>query len=420
MSRTKNSANPKRIKTSTPTLVEGLIWQEFLKTDQQRRFLPCPHCGKFVVLIWSKSYTVLKSTGCEADVVWDKEAKRKDGTWDLDRVEKSARHVCPHCGGHILDAHKTAMDRAGEWRPTAKAVSGYRGRHLPSLYACSVQTNCGKLAVKFLQQKQSLSGLQDFINSDLAEPYESQDTVGNRVEIITEKLLDELTGCSKLMTVDVQKDGFWYVCKAWGGGEAHTFDAGHLDSWEDVEEKQKQHGIANEGVLIDSGDQTKGTGDSVYVQCASHCDIMPRQDALPYCLGWTPAKGMPGRKRWRDRKSGVMLPYRIESRDPYDGTSRAGMVEIGLFEFAGDYFKDIMDAMRRGKGQVKWSVEKAVATEEYWRHLDGEYRGVKFNKFTRRSEEGWVMRGRYWPNHLLDCENMQTAYATKLGLLKVD
>jgi phage terminase large subunit GpA-like protein len=69
-----------------------------------------------VVLAWSKEYTVLPKTGAEAYVVWDKEAKRGDGSWDLDRVERSARFRCPHCAGDILDAHKTWMNRNGIWK----------------------------------------------------------------------------------------------------------------------------------------------------------------------------------------------------------------------------------------------------------------------------------------------------------------
>lgn len=435
--RTKNTANPKRIKTTTPTLTDGLGWREFLKTDQRRRFVPCPHCGRDhpssrqMVLIWNKDFTVFKPTGMEAQVRWDKEARRADGSWDLDRVSRSARFECPHCGGHILDAHKTVMDRQGVWTPTATAAAGYRGWHLPSLYASAKETNVGRLAVKFLQAKQSLEGLQGFINGDLAEPYASQDVSSRRVEIVTQKATDALTGRVTLMFVDVQKLGFWYVIKIFGGGEAHTIDAGWLDSWERVEEKQAQHKIPNEAVTVDSGDNTKGTGASVYVQCAEHSIALRQRDALPTMVGWTPSKGMPGHHRWRCRDAGVMLPYRSVELDPYDGTSRAGLVTIGLFEFAADYFKDCLQRMRQGKGPCVWSVEPSFAPfalkdqeplelSEFWRHMDGEYKKPEFNRRTGRTTERWVGRGRDWPNHLLDCENGLLARATALGLMKTE
>jgi phage terminase large subunit GpA-like protein len=52
--RTKDQSNPKRFKSSTPTLVEGLIWQEYLKGDQRRYFVPCPKCKKEVLFAWSR------------------------------------------------------------------------------------------------------------------------------------------------------------------------------------------------------------------------------------------------------------------------------------------------------------------------------------------------------------------------------
>lgn len=432
--RTKNCANPKRIKTTTPTLIDGLGWREFGKTDQRRRFVPCPHCSRFVVLIWSKAFTVLKATGSEAEVKWDSEAKRKDGSWDLDRVERSARFVCPHCGGHILDAHKTKMDRAGEWRPTALAARGYRGWHLPSLYASAKETNVGRLSIKFLQAKESMEGLRGFINGDLAEPYESQDTQGRRVEIISEAFASQIDGQCKIMFVDVQKDGFWFVVQIYGttqvaleSGEkierhsCHNQDAGHLDTWEDVRQKQLDHNIPDACVVVDSGDKTKGTGDSVYIQCARFCQICPprAKGSKPTLIGWTPSKGMPGHKRWRNA-DGVYVPYYIRAIDPYDGTSKAGVVEIGLFEFSGDYFKDVLDAMRKKRGSTVWSVEKAVATDEWWRHLDAEHKATFFSRKTRRADVMWIKKGRHWPNHLLDCVVGATAYAAYGGRLKTN
>lgn len=432
--RTKNTANPKRIKTTTPTLTDGLGWREFLKTDQRRRFLPCPHCQKFVVLIWSKHFTVFANTPEDAQVRWDPEAKRKDGTWDLDRVERSARFECPHCGGHIQDAHKTKMDRAGEWRPTATAARGYRGWHLPSLYASAKETNVGRLSVKFLQSKQSLEGLQGFINGDLAEPYESQETQGRRVEIVSEAFASQISGQCKIMFVDVQNDGFWFVVQIYGTAEVsqedgskqmrtscHNQDAGHLDTWDDVRAKQLEHSIPDACVVVDSGDKTKGTGDSVYVQCARFSTICPprAKGSKPTLIGWTPSKGMPGHKRWRNSE-GVYVPYYIRAIDPYDGTSRAGAVEIGLFEFSGDFFKDILDSMRKKRGSTVWSVEKAIATEEWWKHLDAEHKAKFFSRKTRRAEEMWIKKSRHWPNHLLDCVVGATAYAAYGGKLKTN
>ena len=113
--RTDGVEGSKRFKASSPTLDTGLIWVEFQKTDQQRRFLPCPHCQKLVVLAWNKQFTCFKLRGDEAFVTWDESSRRPDKTWDYDLVSKSAHFVCPHCHGKITDAHKAEMDKRGQW-----------------------------------------------------------------------------------------------------------------------------------------------------------------------------------------------------------------------------------------------------------------------------------------------------------------
>jgi len=50
--RTKGQVNPQRWKTSTPTVESGLIWQEYLKGNQSRYFVPCPVCSADVLLLW--------------------------------------------------------------------------------------------------------------------------------------------------------------------------------------------------------------------------------------------------------------------------------------------------------------------------------------------------------------------------------
>jgi hypothetical protein len=419
--RTKGQVNPQRRKGSTPTLTEGLIWQEAIKGDMRRRFQPCWHCGRQnssrrVVFAWSAEYTVLKKTGSEAYVIWDKEARRTDGSWDLDRVERSARFRCPHCGGDILDAHKTWMNREGVWQPTQRAHSGFRSRHLPSLYACSPETTVGKLAVKFLQAKNSLLGLRGFINGDLAEPYESQDRASQRVEIVTEKT--EITEPTKILTADyhANRPYLHYVARAWGANnDSECFDAGELDTWEELRAKQLEHGILDECVVIDSGYNAS----DVYAACARFGQFMPRRDKLPLHMGWLPAKGMPGRKKWPDPDTRLEVPWYLRASDPFLGTSQAGQVEMSLLEFSGDFFKDILDAMRQGKGGVKWRVLSKAATEEYWRHLDSEHRMRERNPKTGFYRDVWLPISRHRPNHKKDCEVMQVVAAAFYNKFKL-
>jgi phage terminase large subunit GpA-like protein len=423
--RVKNCPTPKRIKTSSPALSDGQIWEALMTTDLRRRYVPCPHCQKEILLVWSKAFTVFDLTGCEAFIRWDAEAERPNrkglDKWDLERVEKSAAFVCPFCGGRILDCHKTLMDRNGKWRPTREAAPGRAGWHLPSMYASSVEMSFGKLAVQFLTEKHSLEGCKNFINSVLAEPYNAQDTVGERIELVKAAIDVKDDKSLKLMTVDCQANApyFWYVVRTWTPEETQTIDAGSLDTWEDVRAKQVSHGIKDSCVAVDSGYGAMSDAE-VYRNCARFCQIQTRPLKCPLLLGWLPSKGMPGHKKWLNDQ-GVEQPWTLRDIDPFMGTANAGLGVALLLEFASDYMKDILDTMRKNKEVIKirWSVasDRGINMEVYWKHMDGEFKNPGYKSRTGTTWN-WEKRGSRWPNHLLDCEVMQIALANCLGLIE--
>lgn len=161
--RTKSYTNALRVMTSTPTLPDGEIWRAFLAGDQRYYFVPCPHCQEKQRLEFPQ-------------IKWDTEAKR-DGKWDMEGVRASAYYQCSFCHGKITDGHKTWMLRHGEWRATNPHASlGHRSYHLSSLYAPWRSCTFGALATKFLTDKETLNGLQDFTNSTMAMPWEQVET----------------------------------------------------------------------------------------------------------------------------------------------------------------------------------------------------------------------------------------------------
>jgi hypothetical protein len=428
--RTKNARFPKRWKTSTPTLVEGLIWQEFLKTDRRRRFAPCPLCSKRIVLVWSKEYTVFPITGEEAPVVWDREAKRKDGTWDFDRVARSARFQCPHCGGHIRDEMKERMDAAATWVPTNPlGARGMKGWHLPSLWSPSPECSVGRLAVKFLNRKNSLLGLQSFINGDLAEPYQAQDTLGERVEAVQQRV--EITAqWTKMLTVDCQAKApyFWHIVRAWDGANSVGVAGGPLDTWDDIEDVQTAHGIKPELVAIDSGWGARSDAD-VYKSCAAHsefevCTVARRGGLSQEVLvgfGWLPCKGFPGNKRWKEPETGQAIPWRLQAVDPFRGTAEGGKCSITLLEHSDDFFEDILHELRHGeRPDQTWKVSGELNSDaEYWRHMDGHVKRTTRLK-NGRVVAAWEARAKTWPDHLLDCERLQIVLAVFYKFFPID
>lgn len=401
--RTKSFANPQRWKSSTPTIVDGLIWQEFLKGDQRRYFVPCPHCSGMVVFAWSKEMTVFPITGKEAFIKWE-------GGRDYEAVKATAHAVCPHCQGRIEDEEKTKMVRKGKWIPTATAAKGYVSRHLPSLYASSPQTSFGSLAVKFLQAKSSLQGLQGFINGDLAEPWENQDSRSERVEIVIRdgdrKPLGD--GVKRILTVDNQQrvPHRWYVARDWTSeGHSRLVEAGHCDEWREIEEIQARLGIANHLVGLDSGDQESKEAiyeSDIYGACLAHGEVI-RRGNMPVGIhrGWMPMRGM--------RRSFQFIGTDKQPRPVGLGLASITRTDIKLhvLQFNGETTLDILAFLRQGPSSshgIRWELTEA-ANDEYFRHLDGKVKGAL------KDGKTWHQRSHRWPDHLLDCEKMQVALA---------
>jgi len=406
--RTKTFAAPKRFKTSTPTLADGLIWQEYLKGDQRRYYVPCPSCQKQVLFSWSPDYTVLPKLGCEAYIRWDEQARRTAHDWDLARVERSARAECPFCKAHILDSDKTWMLRHGEWRATAEAPSFFVSRHLSSLYAVGTQTSFGALAVQFLQAKRSMLGLQGFVNGVLAEPWEYQDSRSPRVEIVVrgedaEKPLAERT--LRALTVDCQgvSPYYWAVVREWSGaGDSRLLWQGHLDTWEEIRKLQLDQRAPDSAVLIDSGFQAA----DVYMNCLRYGQLV-RTSALPVWKGWIPAKGRERESVWRDKKTNTALPYLLGS-----APLSHRRFTLPLLEFNGDLLLDVLAKLRKpGKTPFRWELTECV-DDEYYRQLDAKVYRPGPEGRTGKLDWRWRKRSARWPDHLLDCEIMQLALAT--------
>jgi hypothetical protein len=169
--------------------------------------------------------------------------------------------------------------------------------------------------------------------------------------------------------------------------------------------------ITDSRVLVDSGFGARSDSD-VYKNCVRFSELEALANGRALAIGWLPAKGMPSRKRWKDPESGLLVPWYLSAVDPFSGTAAAGQVTLSLFEFSGDFFKDVLANLRAGRGGFKWTVPEAMATEDYWRQLDAEVKTAVFSRVTGRTTHQWLPRSKHWPNHLLDCETLQVAAAS--------
>jgi hypothetical protein len=405
--RLKAFSSSKEFLTSTPTLSEGRIWQRFLAGDQRRYWIPCPHCKGSIQLLWKH-------------VKWD-EIKTEDRQWDYPAVRASARYECQGCGGRITDAEKVAAVRHGEWRPeNTSALPGVRSYHLSSLYSPDRKCTWGHLAVKFLKATESFVGLQGFINGTLAEPWENQEGRANRVEIVSPADAEPLSESVTLLTADHQALApyFWVVAREWDAqGNSRLRACYTCDDWDTLRRIQLALDIEDRHVTVDS----RHNPEEVREACLRYGKVVHVTRGAHMHVGWTPWDGQKPQWRQIDESTNNASPYGLSNygvpltrRIPYT---------LHSFQFAGDFFLSLLARLRKGAercGGRRWELIEfpcgpevtgalRVDEETYRRHLDA--KRYEPRPLRRRVVWEWVKRSSRWPDHLLDCEITQIAWA---------
>jgi DNA-directed RNA polymerase subunit RPC12/RpoP len=394
--RTKSFPYPLRVKTSTPTTSHGEIWKEFKLGDQRYFFVPCPHCATKIRLMWEQ-------------VKWwtDSENESKtDGTWDDEKVRRNTHYICQECGGKILDSQKTVMLRGGEWRATAdRGLVGRRGYHLNSLYAPLKEAQWGLLAVKWLQSKGSISRRQAFINSTLAEPWDSEKAVDDDPINLRAYAPADLPGDRiPVMTVDVQENHFWVVVRDWGNPKAADGQETWLRFADRVETSEEVEKLANDYHL-----DPRRVG----------VDMAHRPNMVSALLEKNDWRGL-----WGSSKDGfihnlgrgfsVTKEYsKVQHRDPHLGTiqqSESNRKAMYVY-WSNDRIKDRLEVLRAGG---RWHV-MADVTKVYVHQLNSE---IKTTKVSATGKVSYFYKQVRKDNHLRDCEAMQIVMALAGGILE--
>ena len=349
--------------TSTPTFDDGAIWLEYMKGDQRRYFLPCQDCGEMQFLEWE-------------NVRWDESAKLEDGSWNMAKVADTTRYKCVKCGSlHDNSFKKTWLER-GEWRPTDfSADTTRRSYQLSALY--SPWRPWPELAVKFLQDRETPGGLQDFYNRELALPWKPSGA------LITTAMIRERVDASpkytigkapdgkligRVMSVDVQQTEMWWIVRELHeDGSSYLLDYGAAVGWDLIMSKFREHKCFKG--IVDSGFAAK-TPAGVY-------DFVARSGGL-FCA----AKG-------RTVSQGLKEPYKFQQ------IVSAGN-SLWMVQFDAEFWQARLyhDILRDGRG--KWFLPRDIA-KDYVGQLQGE---------ALIEKEGVSKWTRLGPNHLADCEKM--------------
>jgi phage terminase large subunit GpA-like protein len=372
----------KIILLSTPTSSTGHIHRNFMQGDRRYLFLPCPHCGYMQSLKWSQ-------------VKFNAEGS-------IDDAARAAFYECEGCKGRIMDGHKAEMLKRREWRSTAVSVDpSMISIHLSSLY--SPWVSFGSLVRKFLVAKSNPEQLQDFINSELGEPFDPidtriySDTIAEREGEYPDgadwaahpaykerfKDLARNADYATIIGVDVQKGYLRYVARTFmrDGGSAHVM-RGELSGFPALLK------IADSLIAEYIGIDMRYRGQEVLEFC---------YDNSP---GFTPVYGM-------TRKCSTVV-----SEDPDfdidEGKKRVGPTRrvLSRFAIADDQAKDILaNCVQQIHGAPLWLVGKGTAADRiYCNEMSAE----------ARINGKWV-NPRQAANHYWDCEKIALAMAIAFG-----
>lgn len=156
--RTATFPNRKIVINSSPsTRGSSQVDPEFLKGDQRRYYVPCPHCGTM------KTLQFRAESGREAGFTME---------WPEEDPD-AAFFRCPECRAEIGEDRKIWMIEHGEWR-ASQPFRGHASFHIWTAYSYSVNDSWGNIAREFVASKGAPERLKVFVNTWLGETWTSQ------------------------------------------------------------------------------------------------------------------------------------------------------------------------------------------------------------------------------------------------------
>jgi len=408
----------KVMSATTPTHPDAAAWKEWEASDRRRYHVPCPHCGGYQDLTFSR-------------------IKIPEDVRDPERIEagKLAWYACAHCEQEIFDIDRLWMVARGVWVPEAQTVAErlpvddaaivkqaagvgreqWRpkldgeppvtrrvGFHIWSAY--SPWRTFSEIAAAFLRAGHDREKLRVFTNSWLGETFkETSEDVD--IELYREKRLGALPRgvvpdeCLVMYAgVDVQATCCYYVIRGWGyDKKSWLIHEGVTGTLEDVYKiVMKPYRRLNGDILhvsrmaVDSGYRTQ----EVYAFVRAH---QPGAYAV---------KG--------GGKSHGVQPSRIDYMP--DGT--LDKYSLLLHHVNTDQYKEtVYRHARAAPGDPEYWALHRDATDDYCEQFCSEHHVMKLVTVNRskRMAAVWDLKHVGAANHYLDCEVYAVALADFSG-----
>ena len=380
--RTKTFPNRKIYMCSTPTLRSGAIWKNKEDADIEKHFfIPCPHCGSFIELLFKQ-------------IIWP---GKDSGLTEKERADY-AHYICQECGCVITDSEKAQAMQSGEWRIVRQNTKYSRSVAfwLNTLY--SPFTRFTEIAKEFMDSKDDPDALRNFTNSWLGEPWEEAKQRTSAEDVLTRQTDTEqfiVPEFAKIITagIDVQENCLYWTIRAFGDyftsqniAHGQAFSFGEVERIMNLEFKKESGAKLMVALaLIDSGDRT----DEVYDFAAQNSE---------WCL---PCKGT----------STMMSHYKLSTVNK--SSSKAYGMNLVLVD--GGKYKDMIAArMRKPNGTGSWMVYKDIDLE-YCEQVTAEQKNLVRNS-KGQEEYRWEPKTSHADNHYLDAEVYAMTAADIMGV----
>lgn len=338
-----------------------------------------------------------------AGVVWSKDARRDDGTFDVARACETVRFVCPHCAHELPDADTT---REG-WRRTGRYVSANqsaprenRSFHFEALVSrpmrllaqqfCEAENEFAKTGSDdarrvFRQKREAKAWVEErqtvtivATDSDYSvEQYWNGEPTPNEI--------------ARFMTIDRQQTHFWVEIGAWTSApEYRQLYFGRIDTTDQLRAVQARYRVPDSCVAQDR----RYDANSVDRDCV--------------LFGW---RGLMGYKKrtWTLKNETTGLLENFPHSDPKFANT-GGAVPAAFYDFSSHHCKDIVANAVAGRS-FKWRLPRNV-NPLYLDHLRGEEK-----KEVRPGVWEWV-EVKQNANHGLDTSAMMVCIAVIAGIVR--
>lgn len=258
--------------------------REFLRGDQRRYFIPCPHCRHMDIITFQGRDWFGASEGAHHWIEWQKPVP--EGEMPV------AWMVCGKCAQRVDEnQYKTWMLEHGEWRPTAPGNGITRSYQISGLYSPLGFRSWSRVVHTFLGAKDKPNELRSFVTNVLGETWEERSDKVQVAELLRKERLEDYGaevphGVGVLVSAtDTQDDRLIHSVWGYGAGEECWLievrelegDPRKGDVWIVHDLELERRFLHRSGQLlqirravVDSGGHAT---DAVYKYCASRRDL---------------------------------------------------------------------------------------------------------------------------------------------------